>query len=189
MAILHRFYCTAISHGNGDADYESQLWDLGTKYIHDMPLHLSAVWQNSTLIGESSKFPKSWTSEIQIFKLPGYLKKLIISIWMINCVWIIWKLIRKAIIISLIQHFEADFLWKVSLKILNSGLILKTFTHVPYSYKQARKIVNALKCRATSMSAQRGHLKKLSVLFSQLMILFPRHKISFPRHNYLVPMT
>ena len=25
--------------------------------------------------------------------------------------------------------FEADFLWKVSLKILNSGLILKTFTH------------------------------------------------------------
>ena len=31
---------------------------------------------------------------------------------------------------SLIQHFEADFLWKVSLKILNSGIILKTFTHV-----------------------------------------------------------
>ena len=26
--------------------------------------------------------------------------------------------------ISIIQHFEADFLWKVSLKILNSGLIL-----------------------------------------------------------------
>ena len=31
--------------------------------------------------------------------------------------------------ISTIQHFEADFLWKVSLKILNSGIILKTFTH------------------------------------------------------------
>ena len=28
------------------------------------------------------------------------------------------------------QYFEADFLWKVSLKILNSGIILKTFTHV-----------------------------------------------------------
>ena len=28
----------------------------------------------------------------------------------------------------LIQHFEADFRWKVSLKILNSGLILKTLT-------------------------------------------------------------
>ena len=31
--------------------------------------------------------------------------------------------------VSLIQHFEADFLWKDSLKILNSGLILKTFTN------------------------------------------------------------
>ena len=37
-------------------------------------------------------------------------------------------------IISLIQHFEADFLWKVSLKILNSGLILKTFIHVYVRY-------------------------------------------------------
>ena len=33
--------------------------------------------------------------------------------------------------ICLIQYFEADFLWKVSLKILNSGIILKTFTHAP----------------------------------------------------------
>ena len=32
--------------------------------------------------------------------------------------------------VSLIQHFVADFLWKVSLKILNSGIILKTFSHV-----------------------------------------------------------
>ena len=30
---------------------------------------------------------------------------------------------------SLIQHFQAYFLWKVSLKILNSEIILKTFTH------------------------------------------------------------
>ena len=29
----------------------------------------------------------------------------------------------------LIQHFEADFLWKVSLKILNSELTLKASTH------------------------------------------------------------
>ena len=28
------------------------------------------------------------------------------------------------------NRFEASFLWKVSLKILNSGKILKTFTHV-----------------------------------------------------------
>ena len=31
--------------------------------------------------------------------------------------------------ITLIQHFEADFPQKVSLKILNSGIILKTYTH------------------------------------------------------------
>ena len=35
----------------------------------------------------------------------------------------------EAIIIYLTEHFEHDFLWKVSLKILNSGSILKTFTH------------------------------------------------------------
>ena len=29
----------------------------------------------------------------------------------------------------LIQLFEADFLWNLCLKILNSGIILKTFTH------------------------------------------------------------
>ena len=37
--------------------------------------------------------------------------------------------VREAYIISLIQYFEDDFLWKVILKILNSGIILKTFTH------------------------------------------------------------
>ena len=37
---------------------------------------------------------------------------------------------RLKIKIAQIQHFEADFLWKVSLKILNSGIILKTLTHV-----------------------------------------------------------
>ena len=31
--------------------------------------------------------------------------------------------------ISLIQDFEADFLRKIGLKILNSGMIMKTFTH------------------------------------------------------------
>ena len=43
--------------------------------------------------------------------------------------------------ISLIQHFEADFLWKVSLKILNSGLILKTFTHVNCFQNQCFEIL------------------------------------------------
>ena len=37
---------------------------------------------------------------------------------------------KEDIRISLIQYFEADFLWKVSLKILNSGFILKFFTRV-----------------------------------------------------------
>ena len=32
-------------------------------------------------------------------------------------------------IISLIQNFEDDFQWKVILKIMNSGTMLKTFTH------------------------------------------------------------
>ena len=45
---------------------------------------------------------------------------------------------------TIIQHFEADFLWKVSLKILNSGKILKTFTHL--TVFQARlKSVSLLK--------------------------------------------
>ena len=39
------------------------------------------------------------------------------------------KIDQITIKVSLIQHFEADFLWKVSLKILNSGLKLKTITH------------------------------------------------------------
>ena len=39
------------------------------------------------------------------------------------------ELTRVDCIIILNQDFEADFLWKVSLKILNSGIILKTFTN------------------------------------------------------------
>ena len=37
------------------------------------------------------------------------------------------KLLKEDTIIGLIQQFEADYLWKVSPKILNSGRILKTF--------------------------------------------------------------
>ena len=40
--------------------------------------------------------------------------------------------------VCLIQHFEADFLWKVSLKILNSGIILKTFRPNPKSLAQVQ---------------------------------------------------
>ena len=37
--------------------------------------------------------------------------------------------------ISLIQYFDADFPQKVNLKILNSGIILKTFTHVTFKWE------------------------------------------------------
>ena len=43
--------------------------------------------------------------------------------------------------ISLIQYFEADFLCKVSLKIQNSGIILKTFNHLYYQTRWTRQIV------------------------------------------------
>ena len=46
--------------------------------------------------------------------------------------------------IPLIQHFEADFLWKVSLKILNSEMILKTFTHA--LWQTVKTQINAKKC-------------------------------------------
>ena len=44
-------------------------------------------------------------------------------------------------IISLIQNFEDDFLCKVSLKILNKGIILKTSTHVSQINEMAQKCV------------------------------------------------
>ena len=43
---------------------------------------------------------------------------------------------REANIICLIQHFEAGFPKKVSLKILNFGIILKTFTHADDTSRQ-----------------------------------------------------
>ena len=48
-----------------------------------------------------------------------------------------------------IQDFEADFLWKLSLKILNSGIILKNFTHVTTAFpvpkkKQSMKVLKRL---------------------------------------------
>ena len=62
--------------------------------------------------------------------------------------------IRIAIVICLIQYFEADlilnytwiqdfeadFLLKVSLKTLNSGIILKTFTHA-YTKNKSRGVL------------------------------------------------
>ena len=55
--------------------------------------------------------------------------------------------------VSLIQHFEADFLWKVSLKILNSGIILKTFTHASFSLDKSGLPVYGIRLRSLSNSA------------------------------------
>ena len=73
-----------------------------------------------------SKSLNFWNSNFKTCRMSTKMVNLKLN----DCVEIIWKLIREAIINSLIQHFKADFLWKVSLKILNSGLILKTFIHV-----------------------------------------------------------
>ena len=60
--------------------------------------------------------------------------KLAVCILKINNFKFKWSPVIKLVIISLIQYFEADFLWKVSLKILNSGIILKEFTHALIAY-------------------------------------------------------
>ena len=39
-------------------------------------------------------------------------------------------IVLNFIFIQTIQYFEVGFLWKVSLKILNSQIIMKTFTQV-----------------------------------------------------------
>ena len=51
---------------------------------------------------------------------------------------------HKAIIICLIQYFEADFQWKVSLKILNSGITLKTFTQAINNLKHEKENQNTI---------------------------------------------
>ena len=70
---------------------------------------------------------------MKIFKPAGCLQK-----WLISCLngqlcLDNLKTSKEEITISLIQHFEADFLWIVSLKnpeFRNQiNLILKTFTH------------------------------------------------------------
>ena len=101
-------------------------------------------------MGESSKFQKSWTFKIQILKLAVCLQSVnnFIFKWSIAQWCTGNKSDSEAIKILLIQHFEADFLWKVSLKILISGIILKTFTHV-YTH---------LLCLSKALSLSSSHL-------------------------------
>ena len=66
--------------------------------------------------------------------------------------------------IFLIQHFEADFLWKVSLKILNSGIILKPFIHVFMNYFACSKISNTfLFLFASEMYVIRAGIHKMLI--------------------------
>ena len=74
-------------------------------------------------MGKSSK---SWTFKTLILKLAVCPLNIHSSKFKYSDL----KLIRQDIKISLIHDFEADFPQKVSLKIMNSGIILKTFTHV-----------------------------------------------------------
>ena len=107
----------------------SGLWSTGnTRKYHQINVYIYQCGYYRCMC-ESSKFPKSWTLEILNLKLAGWIHNLIILSLNDQRVELIRKLIREFIMSFLIQHFEADFLWKVSLKILNSGIILKTFTH------------------------------------------------------------
>ena len=63
--------------------------------------------------------------------------------------------------IFLIQNFEADFLWKVSLKILNSEIILKTFTHA-FLLVNVSSILRVNECLYGS---SRTHFKDISSLW------------------------
>ena len=71
-------------------------------------------------MGESSKFQKP---ELKKFKSKIFHYAYKITISCLNGQLPLDT--REAIIICLIQYFEADFLWKVNLKILNSVIILK----------------------------------------------------------------
>ena len=87
---------------------------------------------------------------------------------MVSCLKAYLELIRESIIICLIQHFEADFLWKVSLKILNSGIILKTFTHV-HCVPEVITLVRLYKCADSpepSLVANGISIKGLNSLYT-----------------------
>ena len=78
---------------------------------------------------------------------------------------------QNVIIISLIQHFEADFPKKVRFKILNSGLFLKSFTHVYLVHDM--KPVNGLCKQVTAYGnyvINLSDVRKTAVCISQLIL-------------------
>ena len=89
-----------------------QTSSLSEKIMHEWKFNISKILNFRNLNLQTCRMP-TITDNFKLNK-------------MINGVKITWKLIKEAIRLSLIQHFEADFPWhfpwKVSLKILNSGL-------------------------------------------------------------------
>ena len=103
--------------------------DLGrkaTKQTNNLLQNMDFPYLKPGFMGESSKIGKSWTFKISNLKLEVYP----LTIYNLKFKWSIAFKQTNYSSESLFQHFKADFLWKVSLKILNSGIILKTFTHL-----------------------------------------------------------
>ena len=108
-------------------------------------VHILAVFTVYSTVKSSLKMREAWKTtmlwvKVQNFQNPELLKikpqnlhhaykYQQFQVLMVNCLWINLNQIKEAIRICLIQDFGAAFLWKVSLKILNSGMILKTFPH------------------------------------------------------------
>ena len=83
-------------------------------------------------MGESSKFPKSWTLEVQNLKLALCLQNSKKKSSLTGQMHFKKLKINQRSYNNLPNSVFWGWLsiWKVSLKILNSGLILKTITHV-----------------------------------------------------------
>ena len=97
---------------------------------------------SDSFMGESSKFPKSWTLEISILKLTVcplniHNFKIKRSIVVRQTENKSEKLIQSPYFSILIMTFLGKFLWKVILKILKSGMILKTFIHVAWKQEKS----------------------------------------------------
>ena len=70
---------------------------------------------------------------------------------------------------SVIQDFEADFLWKVGLKMLNSGMILKTFTHaLIFTTENVHNLLNSLG-KHVLWCSEKAYLQDISNEYPQHM--------------------
>ena len=101
-------------------------------------------------MGKSLKFLKSRTLENQNLKLAVCLQNITISKLHDQIPLDKLKLNQKKLSVSV--EFSILRLWKVNLKILNSGIILKTFTHGDNPCKQFGTRSELTKCRPWPLS-------------------------------------